>query len=193
MLTADSAGSVRSCRQIRSGSTAPTVARKNTVKQSCSFIAFLFVALCSGCFDLLSPDDAIIRRQLRQAGVKYRLVKADKGIIQTPLSLRDNECVILSPVAHGAAKMYYLESPVTNLSFLARMPVRTLYLLHTTVQDLSPLRTTPLEVFTFRPLHITNGIDVIRSMSTLTNINAMSRDAFWKKWDAGDFQREPHR
>ncbi|MBY0521792.1 MAG: hypothetical protein K2R98_00245, partial [Gemmataceae bacterium] len=40
----------------------------------------------------------------------------------------------------------------------------------------------------FVPQPTTKGIDVIRSMKSLTKINFLAPDEFWKKYDAGEFK-----
>jgi serine/threonine protein kinase/Leucine-rich repeat (LRR) protein len=83
-------------------------------------------------------------------------------------------------------------TPVSNLSPLKGMKLSLLYCLGTRLTDLSPLKGMDLTTLEFTPKNITQGIDVIRQMKSLTAIGPQEKsdlraDEFWKKYDAGEF------
>jgi tetratricopeptide (TPR) repeat protein len=93
----------------------------------------------------------------------------------------------------------------SDLSPLAGMPLKRLDVLHTAVADLSPLKGAPLEFLKVSecgkltdlsplagmplaeiclPPQVTKGMDALRRMKSLKNINHQPADEFWKKYDA---------
>ena len=93
-------------------------------------------------------------------------------------------------------KMYMSNTRVEDISPLGGMPLETLYLFGSPVGDLSPLQGMPLRMLSFTPHHVTNGIDVIRSMETINFISTggagskLPAQEFWKKYDAERNQEE---
>lgn len=88
------------------------------------------------------------------------------------------------------------QTRTADLSPLQGMPLEALECADTPVTDLSPLRGMNLRQICFSPARATNGIDVIRNMTSLTEIGWMSlggympAEKFWKKYDAGEFRAE---
>jgi len=100
---------------------------------------------------------------------------------------------------------------VPDLTALQGMPLRSLTLAYCPVRDLTPLKGMPLigldlhgcrQVSDLTPLqgmeltefqvtvgYITRGKEVFRRMKSLTKINGMPAEEFWKKHDAGEFNK----
>jgi Leucine-rich repeat (LRR) protein len=83
---------------------------------------------------------------------------------------------------------------VSDLSPLKGMPLTWFSCGGTKVSDLSPLEGMNLREFYFTPTNITTGIDLIRQMKSLTTIGLswdlrFPPDEFWKKYDAGEFNK----
>ncbi len=101
----------------------------------------------------------------------------------------------LSPL-HGAPIRTLLcgGAPITDLSAVEGMPLTVLDCFQTKVTDLSPLTGLKLTSLVFLPKNITRGMDVIRQMNSLKEIHPswdkiheLKTDAFWKRYDAGEF------
>ena len=106
----------------------------------------------------------------------------------------------LSPLA--GMPLNYLNiggTRVTDLSPLAEAPLKKLYLTQrgnrtTPVSNLTPLNDLSLTDFRFDPWRITEGIDIIRKMSTITQIGMQYNgmvppEEFWEKYDSSDRPR----
>lgn len=88
------------------------------------------------------------------------------------------------------------ETDVSDLSPLASITsLRRLHIAETPVTDLTPIAKLPLERLIFSPWNIETGLDEIRGMSTLQQLDVSFDDAggqalrpeeFWKRWDAGE-------
>jgi hypothetical protein len=76
------------------------------------------------------------------------------------------------------------ESAVTNIAPLRGVPLERLDLIGSGVRDVEPLRGAPLQKLFFRVEVVTNGIDVIRTLETLTEINEIPAAMFWAQYDA---------
>jgi hypothetical protein len=82
-----------------------------------------------------------------------------------------------------------------DLFTLKGMPLKSLTLAGTAVDDLTPLQGMKLESVVFTPQSITRGLDVLRQMKTLQTIGVQEvwqiwpAAEFWKKYDAGDFKK----
>ncbi|MHB1424827.1 MAG: protein kinase domain-containing protein [Gemmataceae bacterium] len=57
------------------------------------------------------------------------------------------------------------------------------------ITDLTPLTEMKLEMIWFEPRTVKTGVDALRRMKSLTRINDLPVEAFWKKFDAGEFKR----
>jgi hypothetical protein len=97
----------------------------------------------------------------------------------------------LSPVANCPIRnMSIADTKVSDLTPVRSMPLDTLFLERSAVTDLSPLAGCPLEILSFSLATVTNGLEVIRRMSTLETINNLEASDFWKKYDAGQLNME---
>jgi len=83
---------------------------------------------------------------------------------------------------------------VSELSPLRGMPLTTLSIEAQNIRDLEPLDGMALEELWFTPQFIKKGIEVIRRMKSLKSINLYAiggfpPEKFWKKYDAGEFNK----
>jgi hypothetical protein len=79
------------------------------------------------------------------------------------------------------------DSVVTDLSILEGMPLESLNLRVnglSKLNDLTPLMGLNLKSLVFNAGEITMGLDVIRNMKSLEEINGIAADEFWKTYDA---------
>ena len=80
------------------------------------------------------------------------------------------------------------------LDALDGLPLSRLVMHGTAVQDLTPLAGMDLEGLYFSPANITKGIEVLRAMKSLKEINIdghrkLTPEEFWKAYDAGEFKK----
>jgi len=85
-------------------------------------------------------------------------------------------------------------SIVSDLSLLKNVTCRTLHINGTGVTDLTPIERMELHTLSFSPDRIMKGIDVIRNAESIQYIGlssgkAMRAAEFWKKYDAGEFNK----
>jgi hypothetical protein len=79
---------------------------------------------------------------------------------------------------------------VQDLSPLKGMPLTWLDLHDCTgLRDLSPLENAPLVDIEALPPQVDRGMNVLRQIKTLKNIQRMAAAEFWKKYDAGEFKQ----
>jgi internalin A len=87
------------------------------------------------------------------------------------------------------------KAPVRDISVLGRMPtLQRLHIGETEVTDLRPLKNLRLQRLIFTPAKITEGLDVIRAMESLRELDVelsegprLTPAEFWAKFDAGEF------
>ncbi|MBY0525409.1 MAG: protein kinase [Gemmataceae bacterium] len=77
---------------------------------------------------------------------------------------------------------------VYDLSPLKGMPLTWLNLDNTPVKDLTPLQGMNLQKILFNPKIVTKGMEYLRQMKSLTNLNDLPPAEFWKRYDAGEFK-----
>jgi len=87
------------------------------------------------------------------------------------------------------------DAQTRDLTWVSGLPLETLEIVGRPT-NLSPLGGMKLEELAFDPSHVTNGIDIVRNMSTIQKIGLRSSgymppDEFWKKYDAGEFNVVP--
>jgi len=73
---------------------------------------------------------------------------------------------------------------VTDLSPLAGTVLQRLHIAETPIADLAPLRGLPLTRLIFSPTTVTNGLEVVRAMTSLTELGStlearMPPENFW--------------
>lgn len=81
---------------------------------------------------------------------------------------------------------------IRNLEVFRDMPLKFLAVHQTGVTDLTPLAGLELEQFLFTPKSITNGVEVLRAMTSLKQIgidyeNYTNPTDFWTRYDKGEF------
>ncbi|MCA8999643.1 MAG: hypothetical protein KDA80_21790, partial [Planctomycetaceae bacterium] len=113
------------------------------------------------------------------------------------LWLRNTKVTNLAPIASVELVSLDLEgSMVTDLAPLANMStLQRLNIARTEITDLTPLANLPLSRLIFSPEKIQSGIEVVRGMPTLRELDtsfdgvaqAMPPAEFWSKYDAGEF------
>lgn len=108
-------------------------------------------------------------------------------------------CPVESVAALSGTGLVSLDVGETNVSDLSPLAsitsLRRLQIAETPVTDLTPIAKLPLERLIFSPWNIEKGLDEIRGMSTLQQLDVSFDDAggqalrpeeFWKRWDAGE-------
>jgi Leucine-rich repeat (LRR) protein len=146
----------------------------------------------------LSPLQGMPLTMLMCHATKVSDLSALKG---TPLKVLN--CALtpisdLSPL-HGMEldRLDCFGTQVSDLSPLKEMPLKQLICNDTSVTDLSPLKGIELKEVGFTPKNITQGIDVLRQMKSLSVIWAGDGQfppaEFWKKYDASDFGKPDSR
>ncbi len=93
-----------------------------------------------------------------------------RGMQLTALMCSNNSIEDLSPLrGMKLLQLGLTGNPVSDLSPLSGMPLWKLWINKTKVADLRPLTGMKLEEFSFSPENITEGIDAVRSMKSITN------------------------
>ncbi|WP_437203690.1 leucine-rich repeat domain-containing protein [Planctomicrobium sp. SH664] len=115
------------------------------------------------------------------------------------LWLRETAVTDLAPLAGTSLVSLDIQgTPVTDLSPLRSLKsLERLNLAGSAVTDLTPLAELRLSRLIFSPDRITHGIDAIRSMPSLREIDisfegekpALSAQEFWTRYDAGEFRK----
>ncbi len=118
-----------------------------------------------------------------------------KGMPLEDLSISRIKVADLAPLK--GMKLMSLNCQLTSVSDLD--PLKGMPLIHlrcenTRISDLTPLAGMELKDFTFSPGRITKGIEIIRGMKSIRKIgiggpNSMAPEEFWKKYDAGEFNK----
>jgi len=142
----------------------------------------------------LSPLQGMPLRGLHLGNTKVGDLGPLAGMPLTTLDCRGTQVSDLSPLeGMPLRELSFYDTRASDLTPLKGMPLTYLDCGKTPVDDLSPLKGMPLEVVTFTPGNVTTGIETLRQTRSLKKIgvaaNRMwSPDAFWKKYDAGEFR-----
>jgi len=150
----------------------------------------------------ISPLADMPLRHLNLMGTKVSDSSPVKTLKLQIIWLRDAPVTDLSPLAGSDLESLDVQdTPVANLDVVAELPkLVRLNMAGTKVTDLTPLEGRALTRLIFTPENITKGIEVIREMESLTQLDtsfdgdsptAMSADEFWAKFDAGGFGKKP--
>ncbi len=111
--------------------------------------------------------------------------------------LNDTKVTDLKPLAACPLVSLTLHrTPVSDISIARQWPtLQRLHLGETAVSDLRPLEGLRLTRLIVTPKNVQQGWDVVRKMSTLTELDIEFREPqrwtpeeFWKRFDAGEFQ-----
>jgi Leucine-rich repeat (LRR) protein len=126
----------------------------------------------------------------------------DIGVLRTmpslgTLWLRETQVTDLSPLSDvSLVSLDIQDTPVSDLLPLTgKQSLQRLNMAGTQVTDLRPLSGLQLTRLIFTPGRIENGIDIVREMKSLRELDVQFEDAskvlgpeeFWKKYDAGEF------
>jgi hypothetical protein len=73
------------------------------------------------------------------------------------------------------------------------MPLKSLWIDHTNITDLTPLQGMPLEDIHLTSKNITKGLDILRDMKSLKTIGIEFNQSwpaaeFWQRHDKGEFK-----
>lgn len=140
----------------------------------------------------LSP---IYGMKLKQLNLKGLPVSDLTPLADMPLEtlwIPGTKVTDLTPIA--AMKLVSLDCQDTEVASLAAIAgmttLKRLNLVNTQIDDLTPLKDMKLERLTFTPGRIKSGIEILRTMTSLTDIRTdiaeqMSSDDFWKRYDLG--------
>ena len=93
---------------------------------------------------------------------------------------------VINPEMNGTFALAYRSKQIGSLSPLAGKPVYALFLRDSPVEDLSPLEGVSLEVLAFDAAVVRHGIDVIRDMPTLKQINDIPAEEFWRQYEEAE-------
>jgi hypothetical protein len=102
----------------------------------------------------------------------------------------------LSPLkGMSLTELYCNNTKISNLSPLKGMPLTKLYCDNTQISDLSPLEGMKLNEVSFTPGRIRVGVEILRRMPSIRALRSSPWDVaatpgeFWKKYDAGEFNK----
>jgi len=124
------------------------------------------------------PAEQFWRRQDILLDLKARM-KAN-GITYKSIAVDDGGLCIVELAATAS----------TDLSSLKGAPIKALSLGGTKVDDLRALEGMPLQSITLPKTPITHGMDVIRSMTGLQEINGRTSQKFWLAYDSSNHEQE---
>jgi len=74
---------------------------------------------------------------------------------------------------------------VSDLRPVSSMPLRIIRFRGTRIRDITCLMNMPLRTVEFSPEQIERGIEAMRKMTNLTDINFLPAEVFWEEYDAG--------
>ena len=110
------------------------------------------------------------------------------------LLLQGNEVSDLTPLKGlKLTDLLLLDKQISDLSALNGMPLIRLHIYNTSVSDLTPLQGMPLQEIRLNPKNITQGLDILKGISTLKTIGIDSNQAgppaeFWERLEKGEFK-----
>jgi len=113
------------------------------------------------------------------------------------MAVFNKDAVSKLPKMKGMKFDYVLlvDPQLKDLSLLKGITFESLSIKNASVTDLFPLKGKKLKYLTFIPKNITNGMDVIRNMTSLEFLwidqdtsGGISHADFWKRFDAGEFE-----
>lgn len=148
----------------------------------------------------LSPLENKQLEELNLCDTPLQDLKTIKTMTLGTLWMRNTKVQDLSPIAnHKLVSLDIQGSAVNNLEPLKAMDsLKRLNISQTEVTDLTPLAGLSLERFIFSPSKIQKGIDAVRQMGSLRQLDIsfegvdqpMSPSVFWERYDAGEFKAE---
>jgi internalin A len=145
----------------------------------------------------LKPLAGLPLTNLHLLGTKVRDISPLRGMPLESLWLNEMEVLDLSPLEDCPLVSLTLhKTPVKDISVVRRIPtLQRLHIGETEVTDLRPLDGLRLTRLIVSPGKITEGLDVIRQMDTLQELDVELREPrrwspeeFWRRYDAGDLR-----
>ena len=142
----------------------------------------------------LEPLAGLPLTSLNLLGTKVSDLSPLRGMPLETLWLNETQVIDLSPLADCPLVSLTLhKTPVRDISVVRRLPaLQRLHLGETEVADLRPLAGLRLTRLILTPGRITEGLDVVRQMDTLQELDIELRedrrwspDEFWRLYDAG--------
>jgi hypothetical protein len=98
------------------------------------------------------------------------------------LNLTRTDITDLSPLRNlPLTHLSLCRTKVATLSPLSRLPLRWLDIRSTRVTNLLPLRRMPMEELLFFACRIRRGMNLLRTIGTLTRINRRTAEEFWNR------------
>ncbi len=110
------------------------------------------------------------------------------------LLLQANEVTDLTPLnGLKLTDLILQDKQISDLSPLKGMPLIRLHIYGTGVTDLTPLQGMALQEFRLTPQNITQGLDVLKGITSLKTIGIDGNQAwppaeFWERLDKGEFK-----
>lgn len=125
----------------------------------------------------LSPLKGLGIAELNLVGTPVKDLSPLQGMPLQMLWLTDTPVSDLSPLASSPVVSLTLHRTlVTDLSPLSKTTLQRLHIGETKVSDLSPLKGLPLTRLVFDPESITEGIDAVKAIPTMTEIGTKFED-----------------
>jgi hypothetical protein len=137
----------------------------------------------------IGPLAGMPLEELMLVNTRISSVAPLKGAPLKMLWLNNTEVSDIAPLADSPLISLTLEgTKVSDISPLAKHPtLQRLHISNTPVKDLTPIRDINLRRLIFLPENITNGIDIVRTKTSLREIgttfdNRCSPEEFWKNY-----------
>jgi hypothetical protein len=145
----------------------------------------------------LSPLKDMPLKSLYAGGAKISDISLLAKLPLEELYINGTQVTDLSPLKGMSLRLLDIHmTQIADISALKGMPLTTLHMVFSPISDLTPLEDMPLKELRFTPKNVTKGIEVVRRMNTLVTIgagglpeNQLSPEKFWRKYDAGDFNK----
>lgn len=138
----------------------------------------------------LTPLSGMPLKELMLVGTKAKDLRPLKGCPLQSLWLNSTPVYDISPLAASPLVSLTLEGTrVSDLKSLARVTsLKRLHIGQTYVTDVTPLRSLRLERLIFSPENISQGLDTLRNMKSLTEVGTtletrMPPEQFWIRYD----------
>ncbi len=148
----------------------------------------------------LSPLAGMNLQELNLVGTEVASIEGLKNTGLGTLWLVKTQVKSLEPLrGKTMVSLDVSDTPVSDLSPLKDVPaLQRLNIIDTKVKDLTPLAGLSLTRLLFTPQNITQGIDVVRNMTSLRELDTVFRDPkrmtpaeFWQQYDQGAFKPKP--
>ncbi len=145
----------------------------------------------------LKPLSRCPLSQLSLPGTPVSDLAPLRGLPLEQLWLSDTQVTDLSPLANAPLVSLTLHrTPVSDLTIARTWPgLQRLHIGESRITDLSPLKDLRLRRLILTPARITTGLEVVRTMDTLTELDVEFRqpqlwspEEFWQHYEAGELR-----